>query len=424
MARLRIDSNGKSEDMSITTPVVVMGRDDDNTVVLDDKQASRRHCQIEKFDGGYKIVDLESRNGTKVNGAFVNQHLLRNGDRIEVGAVVVTFLSTAKEETDPSLQAVPPPQHRSGPPVRSTSPVDATMPSLQRPSAPLPRVVRRSSSGGLTTSLVIVAVVLVGGFIAFKTVLSGENPIDAKNRQAWMDADKLQKDGKYDKAIDAFKTIDARSREYYDAAQERIAELEKVVAGVRLQKQAEAEEQRIREFRKFAEANVEKAAEVERRFELFKREFPTSRAIPDLEKWIKGLKPKNGGDPDGEGTPTAGQGASYASIETVAGQLQAGKKYGEALKTLKDFVENDPTSKDAERAAEKVKEILNEAELYFGEKNEQGKAAEKAGNLAEAKAAFEAVITSFGDEKSLFEFALQAKREVKRLDELAKDLPK
>jgi pSer/pThr/pTyr-binding forkhead associated (FHA) protein len=63
-----------------------------NTIVLDaGSGASRRHCQILKIASGYELADLGSTNGTKVNGTIVKKHKLANGDRIEVGKVVLTY---------------------------------------------------------------------------------------------------------------------------------------------------------------------------------------------------------------------------------------------------------------------------------------------------------------------------------------------
>jgi len=90
MARLVITdgSSSKTVELEATT---VAGRAPENKIVIDDKQASRRHFQIDRVEFGYKLVDLESRNGTRVNDRSVNQALLRPGDRIQIGHHVLTF---------------------------------------------------------------------------------------------------------------------------------------------------------------------------------------------------------------------------------------------------------------------------------------------------------------------------------------------
>jgi hypothetical protein len=60
-----------------------------------EKYVSRRHAQIIRARNGYFIVDLDSSNGTYVNGRLLppqRPRLLRNGDQITIGEVVIQFL--------------------------------------------------------------------------------------------------------------------------------------------------------------------------------------------------------------------------------------------------------------------------------------------------------------------------------------------
>jgi pSer/pThr/pTyr-binding forkhead associated (FHA) protein len=60
---------------------------------------SRRHAQITKGRAGYFVTDTGSINGTSVNGQRLEPkraHLLRNGDRIKVGLVVIEFRLRAR----------------------------------------------------------------------------------------------------------------------------------------------------------------------------------------------------------------------------------------------------------------------------------------------------------------------------------------
>ena len=91
MARILISDGGSRREVELADPITIAGRSSDNRIHIDDKQASRRHCQIEKIEFGYKLVDLESRNGTRVNDRVVNQALLRPGDRITIGKHTLTF---------------------------------------------------------------------------------------------------------------------------------------------------------------------------------------------------------------------------------------------------------------------------------------------------------------------------------------------
>jgi pSer/pThr/pTyr-binding forkhead associated (FHA) protein len=90
MARLVISDGSSSRTVELEATTVA-GRAPENKIVIDDKQASRRHFQIDRVEFGFKLVDLESRNGTRVNDRSVNQALLRPGDRIQIGHHVLTF---------------------------------------------------------------------------------------------------------------------------------------------------------------------------------------------------------------------------------------------------------------------------------------------------------------------------------------------
>jgi len=66
---------------------MVIGRDDQATIRMDDDGVSRRHAQlICKLDGTVAIVDLGSTNGTWVEGQRVTYHELKDGERIQIGS--------------------------------------------------------------------------------------------------------------------------------------------------------------------------------------------------------------------------------------------------------------------------------------------------------------------------------------------------
>ena len=70
---------------------VTMGRDRANTVVVPSESASRRHARIFVSGGAHVLVDLESTNGTLLNGKAVAEQTLRDGDVIRVGSTVLRY---------------------------------------------------------------------------------------------------------------------------------------------------------------------------------------------------------------------------------------------------------------------------------------------------------------------------------------------
>jgi pSer/pThr/pTyr-binding forkhead associated (FHA) protein len=70
-----------------------IGRSGENEVRLDDQLSSRRHARIECWVGEWVVVDLDSTNGTYLNGRPINRERLRDGDRIRIGDTHLEFRS-------------------------------------------------------------------------------------------------------------------------------------------------------------------------------------------------------------------------------------------------------------------------------------------------------------------------------------------
>ena len=65
-------------------PTVRIGRDASSTLQIHDNEVSRHHAEIRRVDDNYTLSDLDSSNGTFVNGQRVRTHRLASGDQIEV----------------------------------------------------------------------------------------------------------------------------------------------------------------------------------------------------------------------------------------------------------------------------------------------------------------------------------------------------
>ena len=75
----------------LTSPVVTIGRDPGNQLVLDDLRVSRTHAQLRLVQGQYVIFDLQSTGGTSVNGQLIAQHTLLPGDVISLAGVSMVY---------------------------------------------------------------------------------------------------------------------------------------------------------------------------------------------------------------------------------------------------------------------------------------------------------------------------------------------
>src|SRR5262249_60762487 len=86
--------------------VVRLGRNRDNTIVLLDQHASRWHARVHARDGQWYISDLETPNGTRVNGVQVRLEVpLSDGQAVAIGDIRPRF-------TREPPRAQPPAAHR------------------------------------------------------------------------------------------------------------------------------------------------------------------------------------------------------------------------------------------------------------------------------------------------------------------------
>ena len=72
---------------------VLIGRDPQNDVVLDDRRVSRKHAEVRLRLGRYTLYDLQSTNGTYVNGRRVAEKVLEDKDKISIGGLEIVFHS-------------------------------------------------------------------------------------------------------------------------------------------------------------------------------------------------------------------------------------------------------------------------------------------------------------------------------------------
>ena len=85
--------NGEPERVDLVGDYLTIGRGDSNDIVLlDDPTVSRRHAVFDRLAAGWSVSDLNSLNGTLVNGAALGEaRPLYSGDEIQVGETRVVY---------------------------------------------------------------------------------------------------------------------------------------------------------------------------------------------------------------------------------------------------------------------------------------------------------------------------------------------
>lgn len=86
-----VSSNLASETFHVDRREIIVGRVQDNDVVVNHRSISRNHAKIIVQNGSFTIVDLGSSNGVRVNGDDYGTATLINGDIIELGHVKLRF---------------------------------------------------------------------------------------------------------------------------------------------------------------------------------------------------------------------------------------------------------------------------------------------------------------------------------------------
>jgi hypothetical protein len=183
MAMLRWEFEGEIHEFALKETTTI-GRDKGNGVQIKDRGMSRKHCRIEKTPGGWKIVDLGSRNGIVVNDEKVPERDLATGDVMKIGNVPIEFegdtpaapkppppapkktapppppLIAPEEKPEPTLQEIP---DEAQLPVREEDPTPEPQPRVSRPRKRSNGPLLAGIAGGVMLALAAVLFVVYRG---------------------------------------------------------------------------------------------------------------------------------------------------------------------------------------------------------------------------------------------------------------------
>lgn len=77
--------------VALNQPFITLGRSIDNDVILEGDDVSRHHAQLKLRGEHYVVTDLNSANGTRVNGKRISECVLHDRDEICLAAICMTF---------------------------------------------------------------------------------------------------------------------------------------------------------------------------------------------------------------------------------------------------------------------------------------------------------------------------------------------
>ncbi len=87
----------KGQAIQIEDKALTMGRDDNCTIQIMDKGASRKHAEIFRIGEMCFIRDFKSKNGTYLNDSRIEEELLRDGDTIKIGGCIIDFFAVSSQ---------------------------------------------------------------------------------------------------------------------------------------------------------------------------------------------------------------------------------------------------------------------------------------------------------------------------------------
>ena len=96
MARLELIHGRHLQEYDVTRSVVI-GRSNSCEIKVPSTRASRKHCRVYRATGGFFLEDLDSANGTLLNGSRVGRKLLKHNDIIGIGDVSLRFIDKRED---------------------------------------------------------------------------------------------------------------------------------------------------------------------------------------------------------------------------------------------------------------------------------------------------------------------------------------
>jgi predicted component of type VI protein secretion system len=99
MAKLTITYDDENiKEVSLSRGSITIGRKPGNDIKINMKEVSSTHAKLFNYGGHYFIQDLDSLNGTFVNGAKIKTHHLKHGDKIVIGYHTLIFTIEPQDE--------------------------------------------------------------------------------------------------------------------------------------------------------------------------------------------------------------------------------------------------------------------------------------------------------------------------------------
>ena len=162
------------KEYSMQKTSIPIGRQWDNSIVLDDRNVSGYHAKLDRIGSDWILTDLQSTNGTLVNGKKIVSHKLAHGDNILIGEHSLLFIASGKVQVDAEEE------NPLGKTVIMTKPQARVGQVRVETSKPPPRRIHTPQSPSKSRPLLLMGMVLILGgglFLTYKSIfMEGLSP--------------------------------------------------------------------------------------------------------------------------------------------------------------------------------------------------------------------------------------------------------
>jgi len=155
-------------------PVTVIGRAKECDISLAAAHLSRRHAQLVVKDNALYVKDLDSANGTYLNGKRIKQSRVQRGDELRFDTLTFGVIGPAEDLDKTTIRAAVPPVENTPKPSKkkpitvNSSPQAKPTPRAKAPAAPeAPKPAAVNSGGGKWTVAVLIGLGLAGVYWAY-----------------------------------------------------------------------------------------------------------------------------------------------------------------------------------------------------------------------------------------------------------------
>ena len=364
--KLVVTEAGREVVHELLDAVTVVGKGPDADLTLRDATASARHFEVRRIDQGFKVVDLESKSGTKVNGKFTNQHLLAHGDVISVGGAKITFMGA----TAPAAPAAKQPPKT----VIKESPKNAEGAPEPIYREPGPKRVRQKDNFAIWAGGIVAVGIL---FILVMQSTNDEGLIqyeDARRKSDTYNTADMKA------ALDIIEQI-SKNSDAYDRAQDLKERIQKDLAARRAADDLAKEEAVFDALTKKFHGLKAKDPVLERECTEFLAKAPTSSHVADVKRYK--IAAQLGFDPE----------KRWADVRVEAAAAAQRTEFGTAFKTLSGFEETEGV-KDilGDRIAALRRSMTTELELWVSGQTKKAQSLIEKGDRDGAKKIYEAIV--------------------------------